>query len=307
MTIRYRIQEKHQTLYLRATIIQAIRQFFIDHDYLEIETPCRIPEPTPEAFIDSILSESWFLQTSPELCMKKLVASGLSRIFQLCKCFRANERSDTHLQEFTLLEWYRSGANYEQLMDECEQLFIHIAQLLNQKNEIDYQGSSIFLTPPWKRISVTEAFNKFAQISLDEAIQKDLFDEIMVYEIEPALGLQPVFLYDYPKERAALARLSSHNPNIAERFELYIGGHELANAFSELTDPIEQRERFQNEINERMAFQKPVYPIPESFLHILKGLPETAGIALGIDRLVMLFANVATIDQVVAFTMEELT
>jgi lysyl-tRNA synthetase class 2 len=307
MTTRYRLQAKHQILYLRALIIQKIRQFFIENDYLEIETPCRIPEPIPEAFIDSIESESWYLQTSPELCMKKLLASGLPKIFQLSKCFRANERSDTHLPEFTLLEWYRSNANYEQLMDECENLFIHIAQSTINTIQFDYQGVPISLSPPWKRMSVTEAFDQFSQISLAEALQKETFDEIMVYHIEPGLGLQPVFLYDYPKERAALARLSPNNPKIAERFELYIGGHELANAFSELTDPIEQRKRFQDELAERKSFQKSVYPTPESFLKSLNHLPETAGIALGIDRLIMLFADVPTIDQVVAFTMEDLT
>ncbi|MBF0449662.1 MAG: EF-P lysine aminoacylase GenX [Candidatus Magnetomorum sp.] len=307
MSLRHRLQSRHKNLHLRAKIIQAIRQFFIAHDYLEIETPCRIPEPTPEAFIDSISSDQWFLQTSPELSMKKLVASGLPKIFQVCHCFRANERSDTHLSEFTLLEWYRSGANYKHLMNDCEKLVIHLAQTVKNDKVLEHQGQQISLSTPWNRIRVADAFDLFAPLSLSEAIQKDQFDEIMVYDIEPALGPQPVFLYDYPKERAALARLNPHYPDVAERFELYIGGYELANAFSELTDPNEQRLRFSSELAERKIFGKPTYPVPESFLKMLKYLPETAGIALGIDRLVMLFADVSRIDEVVAFTPEELT
>jgi len=297
---------KHAALYLRSKLIQSIRNFFISHDYLEIETPCRIPEPTPEAFIDSISSENWFLHTSPELCMKKLIASGLPRIFQICKCFRANERSDSHLSEFTLLEWYRTNINYNHLMDECEVLIHFISQQINHNDEFHYQGKRISLTPPWQRISVDEAFQSFGKISLNQALEKNMFDEIMVYDIEPALGIQPTFLYDYPKERGALARAKAGNPNLAERFELYIGGHELANAFSELIDPKEQQNRFESELMERKSFGKTVYPIPTSFLNALYHMPETAGIALGVDRLVMLFADTTSIDNIVAFTSEDL-
>ncbi|KPA12916.1 lysyl-tRNA synthetase [Candidatus Magnetomorum sp. HK-1] len=303
----HRLKLRHQTLKLRANLIQAIRSFFIENDYLEIETPIRIPEPTPEAFIDSISSDNWYLHTSPELCMKKLIASGLPKIFQICRCFRANERSDTHLSEFSLLEWYRRDSNYLHLMDECEKLIIYIAQKIGCYENLNYQGQTISLNLPWKRISVSKAFDKYASISLKDAVKKDQFDEVMVYEVEPALGKQPVFLYDYPKERAALARLKTDDSEIAERFELYIAGYELANAFSELTDPDIQRQRFALELGERKSIGKAIYPVPESFLQALKHLPETAGIALGIDRLVMIFADVSRIDDVVAFTSEELT
>jgi len=300
------LSSKHERLILRAKLLQSIRNFFISKHYLEVNTPCRIPSPIPEAFIDSFCSENWYLQTSPEINMKKLIASGLPRIFQICACFRANERSDSHLSEFTLLEWYCTAANYLDLMNDCEQLICHIANALLNNNCLTYQENIISLACPWRRISINEAFNAYGSLTMRQAIDQDKFDEIMVYEIEPALGMNPVFLFDYPRERAALARLKPDNPNIAERFELYIGGHELANAFSELNDPVEQKNRFEMEINERKAFGKPLYSIPHSFLSILHLMPETAGIALGIDRLVMLFADTPCIDEVVAFTQDDL-
>jgi len=300
------LSSKHKRLIARSKILQSIRSYFISNDYLEVSTPCRIPAPLPESFIDSICSEKWYLQTSPELNMKKLIASGLSRIFQICPCFRANERSDSHLLEFTLLEWYCTSANYFDLMTECEQFVCQIARILNKKDCLSYQGNLISLECPWRRVRVDDAFKNYASISMRQAIEQDRFDEIMVYEIEPALGIDPVFLFDYPKERSALARLKPDDPNIAERFELYIGGLELANAFSELNDPVEQKQRFELEINERKLFGKTIYPIPHSFLKMLHLMPETAGIALGIDRLVMLFTDADCIDDVVAFSMDDL-
>ncbi|ETR73720.1 MAG: lysyl-tRNA synthetase [Candidatus Magnetoglobus multicellularis str. Araruama] len=300
------LSSRHDRLHIRSQILYVIRNFFLSNNYIEVTTPCRIPEPTPEAFIDSISSEKWYLQTSPELCMKKLIASGLTHIFQICQCFRANERSDSHLSEFTLLEWYRTDASYMDIMHECEQLINQIARVLEKGDMIIYQGKKISLASPWQRISVSEAFDTFGSLSMSQAIEKDQFDEVMVYEIEPALGMQPVILYDYPKERAALARLKADQPDLAERFELYIGGHELANAFSELCDPNEQSNRFETELAERKACGKKTYPTPHSFLKALRLLPETAGIALGIDRLVMLFTDTATIDDVVPFTSDDL-
>jgi len=301
------LTSKHERLKIRSKLIQSIRNYFISNDYLEVNTPCRIPAPIPEAFIDSICTEKWYLQTSPELNMKKLIASGLPRIFQICPCFRANERSDSHLSEFSLLEWYCTPANYLDLMNDCEQLIRHIARDLHKTNDcLTYQGEPISLVCPWRRVSVSEAFKEYASITMRQAIEQERFDEIMVYEIEPALGVNPMFLFDYPKERAALARLKPNNPEFAERFELYIGGHELANAFSELRDPVEQKDRFEYEINERTSFGKPNYPVPHSFLKMLYLMPETAGIAMGIDRLVMLFTDTTCIDDVVTFTTDDL-
>ena len=303
----YRQNALHKHLQLRARIIQAIRQFFIDSGYLEVETPARIPAPAPEAYIDAVESGDWFLQTSPELCMKRLLAAGAQQIFQICKCFRQGERGHRHLPELTLLEWYRIDSNYQNLMNECEALINSVARKIGSEDILVYQGDKIKLSPPWPRISVNDAFKKYGSSSLEAALEEDQFDAIMVAQIEPHLGrTRPAFLYDYPASRAALAKLKSKNSRYAERFELYIGGLEICNAFSELTDPVEQRRRFEHEQDQRRKAGKPVYPLPEKFLAALKDLPAAAGNALGIDRLIMLFANAKHIDDVVAFTPEAL-
>jgi lysyl-tRNA synthetase class 2 len=300
-------KRRKENLIIRARIIQAIRRFFIDHDYIEIETPIRIPAPAPETHIDAVESGNWFLQTSPELCMKRLLAAGFRRIFQICKCFRQGERGRLHLPEMTMLEWYRINSNYLDMMNECETLISRVARQLNSKNVMTYQGAEINLKPPWSRISVAEAFKRFTSVSMEAALENDRFDEIMVEAIEPNLGQpQPVFLYDYPASRGALARSKPQDSRYAERFELYIGGLEICNAFSELTDPVEQRQRFESERNRRQNSGRLIYPMPEKFLSALGEMPEAAGNALGIDRLVMLFSDAHKIDDVVAFTPEEL-
>jgi lysyl-tRNA synthetase class 2 len=305
--IAYRQQKIKKNLIIRAQIIQTIRRFFIGNGYLEIETPIRIPAPAPEAHIEAVESGDWFLQTSPELCMKRLLAAGVPRIFQICKCFRHAERGRLHLPEMTLLEWYRIDSNYEDIMDECEALIVAVARKIDSEDILSYQGQEIELAPPWPRISVSDAFKKFGPISVEKALEQDRFDDIMVTDIEPNLGkIQPVFLYDYPASRGALARLKPEDSRYAERFELYIGGLEICNAFSELADPVEQRERFEREQNHRWESGKTVYPMPDKFLKALEDLPEAAGNALGMDRLVMLFANAKQIDEIVAFTPEEL-
>lgn len=303
----YRQTSLQKNFQLRAGIIQAIREFFIDNDYLEVETPVRVPAPAPEAHIDAVESGDWFLQTSPELCMKRLLAAGVPRIFQICKCFRHGERGRLHLPEMTMLEWYRIDSNYQDIMDECEALIAAVALKIKSEDILIYQGKQIELTPPWHRISVSDAFRKFGPISVEKALEQDRFDDIMVTEIEPNLGQsQPVFLYDYPASRGALARLKPEDSRYAERFELYIGGLEICNAFSELADPVEQRERFEREQNHRRESGKSVYPMPDKFLRALEDLPEAAGNALGIDRLVMMFSDSKQVDEVVTFTPEEL-
>jgi elongation factor P--(R)-beta-lysine ligase len=293
-------------LRIRATVIQAIRLFFVERDYLEVDTPHLIPAPAPELHIDAVRAGGAFLHTSPELCMKRLLAAGYPRIFQICKCFRQDERGGTHLPEFTMLEWYRAGTDYSGLMDECEDLILYVSNKVGLGEEISYQGNSIDFRRPWQKISVTLAFESYAPLSVEDAIQRDCFDQVMVEKIEPCLGRpKPTFLYDYPASLAALARIKAGNPRVAERFELYIAGIELANAFSELTDAREQELRFQKEKEKREQLGKTVYPLPEKFLQSLPSMPESAGIAFGIDRLVMLFCDQTTIDSVVAFTPEE--
>ncbi|MFC1864079.1 EF-P lysine aminoacylase EpmA [Thermodesulfobacteriota bacterium] len=298
---------KKKGLFIRARVIHFIRQFFIDKDYLEIETPNLIPAPAPEVHIDAIKAGNSYLHTSPELYMKRLLCAGYPNIFQISKCYRDEERGNSHLPEFTLLEWYHTGIDYFRLMKECEELILFVAGELGFGETIKYLDKTIYLRRPWESISVSEAFKRYSGLSVNRALSSGSFDEIMVEEIEPKLPMdRPVFIYDYPASLAALARLKESDPQWAERFELYIGGLELANAFSELTDVPEQAERFTRENINRELLGKEKYPLPVKFLEELHLMPENAGIALGIDRLVMLFANASKIDDVVAFTPEEL-
>ncbi len=296
-----------ERLYRRAAILSAVRQFFEARDYLEIDTPIRIPAPAPEAHIDAVASGEWFLQTSPELCMKRLLAAGLPKIYQICKCFRLGERGDRHLPEMTMLEWYTAGHDYQHMMAQCQALIIAVAERLKLMPELTFRGRKIKLFPPWQRLSVAEAFDRYTDTDTASAIADDRFDELMGLAIEPHLGWdRPLFLYDYPVECGALARLKTGDRPVAERFELYIGGIELCNAFSELTDPDEQRQRFEAEMALRQGRGQTVYPLPEPFLQALAHMPVAAGNALGIDRLVMVLTDAACIDEVVAFTPEKL-
>jgi elongation factor P--(R)-beta-lysine ligase len=303
----WRLSCKADVLKLRAVMIRAIRRFFLDQDFLEIETPIRIPAPAPELHIEPAASGEWFLQTSPELCMKRLLAAGYPKIYQICKCFRAGERGARHLPEFTLLEWYRAGTDYRTLMDDCESLIACVAEELGLGGAISRQGGKIKLTPPWERLTVREAFSLYAGVSVEEALIGDRFDEIMACAIEPHLGGErPVFLYEYPAALGALARVKAEDREVAERFELYIAGMELANAFSELTDPVEQRQRFEKVSRNQRLKNGSAHPLPERFLESLSRMPPSAGIALGLDRLAMILADQTTIDAVVAFTPESL-
>jgi len=297
------LTRKRETLEKRARIIQSIRAFFVARGYLEVETPHRIPGNAPELHIDAAPAGNGFLHTSPELCMKRMLAAGYPRLFQICRVWREQERGGRHLPEFTLLEWYRVGVDYRALMDECEQLFA----ILVPEGSIVVGGHSVNFDTPWERLTVKEAFGRFASLSLEKALLDDRFDEILALEVEPHLGLdRPLILHDYPVSLAALARRSPIDPSVAERFELYIAGIELANAFSELTDPVEQRNRFvQDEASRRLTGKQP-YPLPEKFLSELTAMPPSAGIALGVDRLVMLMTGAAKIDDVVAFIPEDL-
>lgn len=288
-------------------MIDAVRGFFRQAGFLEVETPVRIPAPAPEAHIDAQESGGWFLQTSPELCMKRLLTSGFNKIFQICRCFRKGERGDRHLPEMTLLEWYAAGWTYLDLMDQCESLIGYLALRMGLGRRLIYQGHTVDLVRPWDRLSVDAAFRRFGGVTAQQALERDCFDEIMGLEIEPRLGLdRPVFLYDYPVQTGALARIKPSDPRLVERFELYLAGMELCNAFSELTDSLEQRARFEAQNQRRRGKGSEAYPIPEPFLRDLEAMPPAAGNALGLDRLVMLFTNSPTIDEVVAFTPQTL-
>jgi len=303
MEANWQLARKQTTLIKRARIIQQIRAFFIDLGFLEVETPHRIPANAPELHIDAVVSGEWFLHTSPELCMKRLLAAGYPLLFQICRCWRDNERGQRHLPEYTMLEWYRSHCDYTQLMSDCEALI----KTLHPAPTLTWQGKTINLSSPWPRMTVREAFSCFASMDLETALKMDEVNTVMALEIEPQLPQNtPLFLTEYPVQHAALARKKPTDPQVAERFELYIGGIEVANAFSELTDPQEQRQRFVAEEQQRQNAGKPHYPSPERFLNELESLPPAAGIALGIDRLIMLLCDENIIDEVVAFTPENL-
>jgi len=301
-----KLAARKRNLLLRARMIQSIRAFFIEREYLEVETPQLISALAPEVHIEAIRAGSGYLHTSPELCMKRLLASGFPKIFQISRCFRESERGDLHLPEFSLLEWYRTDIDYKALMNECEALIRFVSQRLDMAGKIPYRANEIDLKRPWERVSVKTAFDQYGSISLERALEERCFDQIMVEEIEPNLGtIRPTFLYDYPASLAALARLKPGNRALAERFEIYIAGLELANGFSELNDPVEQRARFERELQIRDAEGKETYPMPERFLRSLEHMPDAAGIALGVDRLAMLFSGALKIDEVVSFTPEE--
>ncbi|MCG8689364.1 MAG: EF-P lysine aminoacylase GenX [Desulfobacterales bacterium] len=298
---------KLNNLQKRSLVIQNTRDFFLSQGYLEVETPIRCPSVIPEAHIDPVMSQEQYLQASPELCMKRLLAMGAVKIFQICKCFRQGERGERHLPELTMLEWYTAHQTYENLMEQCQGLLRHIASNMGHPGKASYQGQTIDLNSPFERLTVAQAFDKFSQIPVEKALETQRFDEILSFDIEPNLGIdRPCFLYDYPASLASLAKAHPRNPELAQRFELYVAGIELANGFTELTDPVIQQERFEQENRIRNKDSRDTLPLPKKFLEDLVIMPDAAGIALGVDRLVMLFCDALTIDQVVAFTPETL-
>jgi lysyl-tRNA synthetase class 2 len=299
------ISGKH--LETRSKIIRAVRRFFYDRDYIEVETPIRIPCPIPEAHIDPFDSEGWSLQASPEICMTQLLARGHERLFQIARVFRKDERGDKHLPEFSLLEWYTKDATYLDLMDQATVLFLELSADMGLGQSLQYQNHTISLKPPWDSITVAEAFERYSSTTVEKALDNGSYDEVMGFEIEPKLGYQkPVFLYDYPESKASLARLKQDDPKVAERVELYIAGLELANGFTELNDFEEQSRRFKAEHMLRSHLGKKNYSLPEPFLQSLAHLPPCAGIAAGLDRILMLFCDTKYIDDVVAFVPENL-
>ncbi len=286
---RARLQGLKPVLQLRSRILSVIREWFSRQDFIEVETPVRLPTPALELHIDAEPSGSAFLRTSPELHMKRLLAAGYDRIFQIGPCFRKGERGDRHNPEYTMLEWYRASADYTDIMADTESLLRQF-EILNLKSDIP-------------RLTVEELFLKHAGWNPVEAYDAERFEHDLVSKVEPALPRDtPAFVMDYPTPAAALSRRKPGRDTVAERFELYINGVEIANAFSELTDPVEQRQRFETWAHERKALGAPVYPLDEDFLAALElGMPPSGGIALGIDRLVMVLAGAKSLDEVMAF------
>lgn len=320
-----------QNMLLRDAVLKAIRNFFADRGFLEVETPTLVRAPGQEVQLEVFetkaeVGERFYLATSPEHHMKRLLGSGFDKIFQICKSYRKEESSKIHNPEFTMLEWYRAYANYEEIIEDLENLVSHLGQTLVGGTKIAYRGTSIELKPPWRRLTLHQAFNLYADLDLDACKSRDefyqrasslgfgsvnredsweeIFFKVLLEKVEPALGVGPVFLKDYPSRLAALAKLKENNTAVAERVEAYVAGLELANGFTELNDPREQRLRFMEERRQRRELGLPIHPLDEEFLSMLQqGMPPAGGIAVGLDRLLMLFADAASIDEVIAFPL----
>ena len=283
-------------LEIRARVLRQVRAFFDTRGFVEVETPVRIAAPAPEPHIDcpvaiarpdaAALARLTFLRASPELQMKKLLAAGMDRIYQIGPCFREGERGRRHSPEFTMLEWYRASADYLDILADMEALLTEIFALNG------FKGSNGL---KFERITVREAYQRWAGWDPFAKWDAERFDFDMATKIEPNLPSGPVFLMDYPPQAASLAKLRG---NVAERWELYVNGLELANAFTELTDPDEQRRRFEEARAERRRLDEADYPLDEEFLDALARMPPAGGVALGVDRLVMLVCGVDDIAMV---------
>jgi lysyl-tRNA synthetase class 2 len=283
-------------------VLQAIRRWFTDHDFVEVETPVRLAAPALELYINAEPAGDRFLRTSPELHMKRLMAAGAQRIFQMGPCFRRGERGSRHNPEYTMLEWYRADAGYADVLLDTKMLLLAVAREVKGTTDLTYQGRPLALAPFWERLTVAEAFLRWAGWDPVKHYDPDRFDLDLIEKVEPRLPREvPVILTDYPAAAAALSRRKPDNPAVAERWELYLGGLEIANAYSELTDPVEQRARFAECAAARAAAGRPVYPLDEAFLAELGAMPPTGGIALGVDRLVMILADLATLDDLLPF------
>ena len=319
-------------LAVRMALIRAVRGFFESRDYWEVETPALQVSPCMDARIRAFATQLtsvdrqsvqiMHLHTSPEIAMKKLLVAGLPKIFQLCRVFRNAEGASTHEPEFTMLEWYATGMDYRALMQECVDFVRYCAKEL-KIDEFKWRGRESDPFAEWEIISVADAFKKYADIDLAAVLGDydafaaeaervgikphdgdgwdDLFFRVFLEKIEKKLGSPaPTIIYDYPASMASLSRINPDDPRYCERFEIYICGLELANAFGELTDPAEQRQRFIDENKTREADHGDTYPVDTEFLDALEyGMPEASGIALGIDRLAMIFSGADNIEQVI--------
>ena len=378
--------------FIREKVLTAIRRFFFDRKFHEVETPYLTGSLPPESYLDifetTLLDRQRkptraFLPTSPEPFLKKLLVAGVGNCFALPKSFRNTEdKSNTHNPEFTILEWYRvnvypeqsRGADYTDIMDDCEELLQFVNTYLQRSSSasvipglparrnggtrnpdnnftidprlrgddkkggrddilgphiLTYQGKRVDISSPWERLSVAQAFSKYAKFDLTKALSlkdlipivqkkghtiapddtwEELFHLIFLNEIEPKLGRgRPTIIYDYPVSLAALSRKKKSDPRFAERFEFYIEGLELGDAYSELTDWKEQLVRFKEEEAERKRLGKVAHPIDMDFIYALKaGMPQAGGIAMGVDRLIMLFADVTDIADTLFFPAKDL-
>ena len=297
-------------LLLRSALISKIREFFKTRQIIEVETPLLLPTTNPAPYLDSFKIAGWYLQTSPEFAMKRLLATGSKDIYQICKAFRRHEIGRIHNQEFTILEWYRLGFDHHQLMKEVVEL---LSNLANFKKVARYTYEDIYqevlgINPHLASVNELQKLADQHKILLTTTLGSDK-DEwlqlLFTHLIEPALDPQtPTLVYDFPASQAMLSRVIDHPPQpyqVASRFELYYQGTELANGFHELNDPHEQLIRFQNELDKRKALGLPAVPLDNELLSSLPNLPDCSGVAIGIDRLIMVSAKLSSLDEVLCF------
>ena len=328
-------RDRRPLLQARNRILRATRGWLEDRGFTEVETAALQVSPGNEAHLHAFATEAvgydgtrspLYLHTSPEFACKKLLAAGETRIFDFARVWRNRERGPLHHPEFTLLEWYRAGEPYETLMEDCAAVVALAAETTGAR-AFEFRGRTVDPFAEPERLTVAEAFQRFARIDILDTIHtgdaadrealaeaargagiriaaddtwSDIFSRVLVERIEPNLGVgRLTILCEYPVVEAALARPKPGRPKVAERFELYACGVELANAFAELTDPIEQRRRFDAEMDEKHRLYGERYPVDEDFLNALAHMPPACGAALGFDRLVMLASGAQRIDQVI--------
>ena len=314
---------------VRAAVLGAVRGFFTDAGFLAVETPTLVRASAQEEHIQLFATEyqgdksqeQLYLAPSPELYMKRLLGVGFERIYQISRSYRNGEMGPQHNPEFTLIEWYRAYASYEEIMADVEDLVSHVAKSVLGRSSVVRAGREIDLQPPWERLSVRDAFARWAAVDLDASTDaeslfrraralgygsarredswEDLYHKILLERVEPELAkLGAIHLFDYPRQLAALAKLKEGDSTVAERTEAYLGGVELSNGYTELNDPAQQRERFARGARLGDA------PADEAFLTAMeRGIPPAGGVALGLDRLVMVVAGASCLDEVIAFPL----
>ena len=339
----YRLMEIYQQ---RIEIIKLIREFFWSKNFKEVDTPIAVKYPGQEPYLSSISvlfnspdyrEEKLYLQTSPELAMKKLLGANLGNIFQICKCFRDYENwGGMHNTEFTMIEWYCSPGKLENIMDDTEELFKYVAQKINFKNK-----KKLDIYTKWDRISMKDLWKVYIGVNLDNYVcsvipgkagiqsyateklrvlceslgfkvtrndtYEDLFFQIFLNKIEPFLGkVKPMFVYDYPACMCSLSELCENDNRYAKRTELYIDGMELANAFGELIDADEQKKRLEEDRSKRQQLGKEIYDVDSDFINALKEIKQsTAGIALGVDRMVLLLTSANDLNEVIFQSVDD--
>lgn len=335
---------------VREKVVDSVRQFFKSKSFREVFTPVLVPTPSAESNLEvfktelrrskaqGLRSKEAYLIMSPEYSIKKLLAAGIGSCFEITHCFRNEEEiSRLHNPEFTMLEWYRVGADYLAVMEDLEKLFVQVIRAAGFKGDLGdwgYLGEKYDISLPWPRITVAEAFEKFAGIDTETLLDEkrlekvfakkgytpsfakasegeweQMFYQIFFNEIETEFqkSHRPWIVYDYPVSQASLSRKKKDDPRFAERFEAFLAGVELGNCFSELIDPIEQEKRFLGDLRERRNLGKTNYPIDHDLIEALKsGLPEVSGIAVGVDRLIMLAADVPTVADTMFFPAGEM-